>query len=99
LRSIEQGTRLRPADSLPIVSNAPDSQSVDPQSLSSPTPDPHLGVDQLEQPDQLGTLEADLDTVEASLAALDADDLDQAEALAGSLGDSEPISEGQTNED
>ena len=35
--------------------------------------------------DQLG---ADLGTVEAALAALDADDLDEAEALAGSLPES-----------
>lgn len=48
--------------------------------------------EQTGQPEQLGQLdqlETDLDTVEASLAALDTDNLDQAEALADSL--SEPL--------
>ncbi len=34
---------------------------------------------------ELGRLESDLDSVESALAALDADDLDRAEALAASL--------------
>jgi len=63
-------------------------------------------LDQSGQVDQLGELDqldADLDTVEASLEALDVDDLARAESLAGSLepesmGTNDPSSLGQTNE-
>ncbi len=73
------------ADSLPLVSNDPDSRSV-------PDSDPDPGAEQLNQ------FETDLDTVESSLAALDGDDLDQAEALAGSLLEGDPISEARSDE-
>ncbi len=78
-------TRQPSADSLPLVSNDPDSPSV-------PASDPDSGTEQLDQ------LETDLDTVESSLAALDSDNLDQAETLAGSLAEGDPISEGRSDE-
>jgi len=48
--------------------------------------------------EQLDQLAADLDNVESSLAALDADDLDQAEALAGSLSESADDTDGPADE-
>jgi len=48
--------------------------------------------------DQLDQLEANLDAVESSLAALDVDNLDQAEALAGSLKASADNTDGPADE-
>jgi len=67
------------------------SDTSEPSDTSEFSPDQ---TGQPEQPEQLDQLETDLDTVEASLAALDTDNLDQAEALADSL--SEPLIDSPT---
>ena len=51
----------------------------------TPTDDAGAAGDELVTDTELDAIAADLDTVEAAMTALDADDFDRAEALAASL--------------
>jgi len=67
---------------------AGDDQNTDP----TPEPDPDPGPSEVDDEENLSAMEADLDSVDAVLEAIDRGDLDAAESIAAGLGPTDDAS-------